>query len=331
MSSQVPAEAPPPYSQTDPHSSSNAPASQPHKTRNGIPPSSRRSMEDENRPLPDGWVRQYDAQSSHQFYVDTRANPPRSIWHHPEDDEQYLSTLPMEERERIQSLQRKPTPADLMAESSDEEDGHAHSGPSKPTAAAASSAAAAAASSGSGSGSSSSNDHPRGIHKLGRRMKDKMTSSTHEQREAERQKRAEEERRYFENHQALRQAMSRSLQTGEPQLLGKDKSGVDLIVVPPNFSGRVNGKVIDLWGGSGMYGNPYGNYYGRPMGPYARPYGYGYGGGYGVPLMGGLAGGLLVRLVSGTCSIDVHTDFGTARWCNGWHWGFRFLNLLHHG
>lgn len=45
--------------------------------KNGIPPQSRRSMEDENRELPPGWIRQYDPQEHHQFFVDTTANPPR--------------------------------------------------------------------------------------------------------------------------------------------------------------------------------------------------------------------------------------------------------------
>ena len=67
--------------------------------RNGISPAQRRSMEDEGRPLPPGWVRQYDTNESHQFFVDTTADPPRSIWQHPYDDEQYLSTLTSEERE----------------------------------------------------------------------------------------------------------------------------------------------------------------------------------------------------------------------------------------
>ena len=61
--------------------------------RNGIPMERRRSMEDEQRPLPPGWVRTFDPESHHQFFVDTKADPPRSIWTHPYDDEQFLSTL----------------------------------------------------------------------------------------------------------------------------------------------------------------------------------------------------------------------------------------------
>lgn len=38
------------------------------------------------RPLPEGWVRQLDPNTGHHFYVDTKANPPKSIWQHPYDD-----------------------------------------------------------------------------------------------------------------------------------------------------------------------------------------------------------------------------------------------------
>ncbi|KAG8995261.1 hypothetical protein FRB94_009311 [Tulasnella sp. JGI-2019a] len=49
----------------------------------------RLSMEDEHRPLPEGWIRQLDPSSAHHFYVDTTATPPRSIWVHPYDDPQW--------------------------------------------------------------------------------------------------------------------------------------------------------------------------------------------------------------------------------------------------
>ena len=92
----------------------------------GIPPNARRSMEDEARDLPPGWVRQYDTKEHHQFFVDTRAKPPRSIWHHPYDDEEYLATLTSEERERLQETHRTPSAADLEMDLTDEEDGDHH-------------------------------------------------------------------------------------------------------------------------------------------------------------------------------------------------------------
>ncbi|KAG8906614.1 hypothetical protein FRB99_006484 [Tulasnella sp. 403] len=55
-----------------------------------MPDATRISMEDEERPLPAGWIRQFDSASAHHFYVDTQSNPPRSIWVHPLDDEQYI-------------------------------------------------------------------------------------------------------------------------------------------------------------------------------------------------------------------------------------------------
>ncbi|KAL1748560.1 hypothetical protein HDZ31DRAFT_29602 [Schizophyllum fasciatum] len=42
--------------------------------------------------LPEGWTRQ--THEGHTFYVDTRANPPRSIWVHPYEDEQFLREHP---------------------------------------------------------------------------------------------------------------------------------------------------------------------------------------------------------------------------------------------
>ncbi|ESK98061.1 hypothetical protein Moror_497 [Moniliophthora roreri MCA 2997] len=61
-------------------------------------------------PLPDGWVKQTH-ESGHPYYVDTRANPPRSIWVHPYEDEQYLSEHP-EAREKVRhtSVNAPPPP-----------------------------------------------------------------------------------------------------------------------------------------------------------------------------------------------------------------------------
>ncbi|CAE6517574.1 unnamed protein product [Rhizoctonia solani] len=52
------------------------------------------SMEDESRPLPKGWVRDYDHTNKHHFYVDTTTHPPRSIWVHPFEDEQFQREHP---------------------------------------------------------------------------------------------------------------------------------------------------------------------------------------------------------------------------------------------
>ncbi|KAF8917694.1 hypothetical protein CPB85DRAFT_1431221 [Mucidula mucida] len=51
------------------------------------------------RPLPYGWVKEFD-QSGFPFYVDTHAVPPRSIWTHPHEDEQFLRDHP-DVREKV--------------------------------------------------------------------------------------------------------------------------------------------------------------------------------------------------------------------------------------
>ncbi|KAK5007008.1 hypothetical protein LTR28_005789 [Elasticomyces elasticus] len=244
------------------------------KVRNGIPTSHRRSMEDEARPLPKDWVRQYDPKEQHQFFVDATANPPRSIWHHPYDDEQYLNSLSMEERERISSLHKTPTRADIEAESTDDDaDNHVYAGK----------AAQPPTTAGAATGS-------KGKASLGRRMKDKLTGSSHEEREAARRQRAEEERRMYEVHMKFRAAMARAMETGQPQFVCKDRDGKDVFVEPPvpdNGYGYGGG-----YGAGGRGYNPYtsGTYstpnatYIRPVHPYNRPYGYGYGGGMGMPL-----------------------------------------------
>nr|POE93253.1 hypothetical protein CFP56_19265 [Quercus suber] len=297
--SNVPDEPPPSYtaatgasSTTKPTASSNhlnVPGTEPSSS--SIPPSHRRSMEDEQRPLPKGWVRTYDPTSNHQFFVNTAVDPPRSTWHHPYDDEEYLSTLSSEERERIEheSLGRghPVSKADIIAHHTDDEDEdeHAHHAmpaknaelPSRPITA---------------------GDKGKGKQTFGRKLKDRVTGTTHEERARERALRDEEERKMYEQHLRFRQAMSKAAQTGQPQLLGKDRNGKDVYVEPPAYNG-----------GAGLYGNrgygysPYGSgmyapsgRYMPPQGPYGRPYGGGFGGGYGMPLAigGGLMGGLLL-------------------------------------
>lgn len=227
-------------------------------------------MEDERRPLPKGWVRTFDPQSHHQFFVDTTADPPRSIWTHPYDDEEYLRSLSSEERERIEqeSMHRGYPPRTASSSSF-------HTPEELP---------------------------PReGKKSLGRKLKDKVTGTTHEQRVQERRMRAEQEQRAYEQHRQMRQAMARAAETGQPQYVGKDPDGKDVYVEPPSYQGGYGG-----YGGGygynpyegGVYTTPNARYI-RPSNPYSRPYGGGYGGGYGMPLALGLGGGLLGGMLLG--------------------------------
>ena len=115
-----------------------------------------------------------------------------------------------------------------------------------------------------------------GFHKFSRKLKDKVTGTTHTEREQQRARRAEQERQAYQAHLRARQALIRAMETGEPQFLCKDRQGRDIYVTPPN------GYAPQGAYGYNPYGNPYGGYnpnvrYMRPAAPYGRPYGYGYG------------------------------------------------------
>jgi hypothetical protein len=296
MMDSIPSEPPPSYDQAAASSSSAPPPRThldvPHKS--GIPPAARRSMEDESRPLPSGWIRQFDAQSGHQFFVDTTAKPPRSIWSHPYDDSTYMNSLSDAERQKILGMHRTPSKADIEAMSSDDdaEDGHHHAQHSDRFS--GNSTAGASAGAGASSQSSTYETNPSGLHKFGRKMKDKVTGSTHAERVAQRKHREEEEQRTYERHRMLRQAMQRAVETGQPQHVGKDKNGKDIYIEPPEGAqGLPQGAYGYNPYTQGPYANPNATFI-RPQYQYSRPYGGGYGGGYGLPLAGGLMGGLLL-------------------------------------
>jgi len=289
----TPSEPPPPYeAATKPGPSKFLDVPQ---ARNGITPAHRRSMEDEQRPLPNGWVRSYDKESNHQFFVDTRSDPPKSIWHHPYDDEEYLRSLSPQERENVTRLHRSVSLKDIAAESSDEEGHHSSQKPSR--GGAGSNAAGPSGTTGAAGTAAFAEEQPKGLHKFGRKMKDRVTNSTHEEREKERAQRAEEEQQAFQQHLAYRKAMSRALQTGQPQFLGKGRDGHDIYIESPNGPPIPNGARGYNPYSSGPYADPNARFV-RPNMPYNRPMGYGYGGGYGFPLaapmMGGLLGGAML-------------------------------------
>lgn len=196
--------------------------------------------------------------------------------------------------------------ADIAAESSaDESD--AGSPPQKNTHPATSTAAQSAerphpqakANPGEGGG---------GLGKLGRKMKDRWTATTHEERERARQLRAQEEQEAYRRYTDIRSAMTRAVQTGQPQLLGKNAEGQDIYIEPPSTDPYGDHVYPGPYGAGdgpyqaynpytqGPYANPNNRFvaYPRPNYPYGRPYGYGYGGGMGVPLMGGLLGGMML-------------------------------------
>ena len=291
MTDTTPSDAPPSY--TDATASGSRPAhlqvprTSTHRVRNGIPPEYRRSMEDEGRPLPQGWLRQYDDQNHHHFYVDTKRDPPRSIWQHPYDDEEYMSSLDPQERKRIQTLHKVPSQADIEAESSADDEDH-HAPPGAPPRTAGSHSIG-----GPSSGAAASTEKPT----FGRKMKDKLTGTTHQEREELRRQRAMAEQQAYERHRKLREAMVKAIQTGQPQLVGKDRDGRDVYIEPPQQPGYGYNMPQGAYGynpyQAGLYARPNARYV-RPAYPYGRPYGGGYGGGVGLPLMGGMMGGMML-------------------------------------
>ncbi|KAI0319868.1 hypothetical protein OF83DRAFT_1082009, partial [Amylostereum chailletii] len=63
-------------------------------------------MSTDEPPLPFGWIKEHDPTTDHPFYVDTKANPPRAIWVHPYEDEQYLNEHP-DVREKVGNIMKQ--------------------------------------------------------------------------------------------------------------------------------------------------------------------------------------------------------------------------------
>jgi hypothetical protein len=264
------------------------------------PVASRKSMEDEVRPLPHGWIRQWDTTEQHQYFVDTNADPPRSIWVHPMDDEETWKALPAEEKERLQALEEEMShiPASpsgkhsSTAKSDLPPEHYPQELPPRP-------GHADHAQSYQSSQQPGQSQHKKGF---GERLKNKVTGMTHEEREAERAHRAEEERQYYEMHAKFRAALQRAQMTGQPQFFAKDKDGRDIFVeppAPPGYGARGYGGGYGGYGANGYGYNPYtSGPYSNPNARYIRPnYAYGrpgYGGGLALPLAGGLLGGALL-------------------------------------
>ncbi|KAM7213753.1 hypothetical protein V8F06_010887 [Rhypophila decipiens] len=243
--------------------------------RNGIPVRTRRSMEDELRPLPDRWAREFDPATGHQFFVDTVSAPPRAIWHHPHDDNVYMSSISDAEREAINSSFPNNPHGSVPIHALD--GGQAH--------------------------------HPRCFAS---RIKDTLTRRhssesnphhTHSKIHAQQlgtiptETEQDMEREMHRQHLLLRRAMTNAMNTSEAQLLGQDDTETNVYLEPPGhmFPGVDTARVRHL--------SPYfsevfyepdpvdkSDRFPGPEGRYLRPrgemYGYGYGG-YGCGKWGG--------------------------------------------
>ncbi|KAJ4350901.1 hypothetical protein N0V85_009668, partial [Neurospora sp. IMI 360204] len=232
----------------------------------GIPTPTRLSMEDELRPLPQGWVRTYDPETNHQFFVDTKADPIRSIWHHPYDDEPFLNSLPPAERDRIEQLKHRNPGASGSGSDSHSRPGssrgHSPQPPRSPR----------------GTAQQQQHDHDEEQKTLGRKLKDALTGTTHSERVEARAAREKAEREALQQHLLLRRAMQKAMETSRPQLLGKDDNGVDLYLEPPGhmFPGVAGVKPLTPWLSEVVYERDRTNGNVRQPGPpgrYLRPEG----------------------------------------------------------
>lgn len=220
-------------------------------------------------PLPEGWIQEYDPEQKHPFWVDTTAKPPRAIWVHPYEDEQFLSDNP-DIKAKVEKLKGTP----LTDPPPYERRRHSFSGGE-----AYAPLYTDATSSGSAAVSPPIDEHheerKRGMFG---KLKDKAIG-TKEEREAHKKQKAEERARDEElRHEARRRNLEERAaymqqQGGYPPYGGNGY---------PGYSG-------------GYYGT---SQYGPPAGdPYAynsRRQRTGFGGGMALPLLGGLAGGLLL-------------------------------------
>ncbi|KAJ9104800.1 hypothetical protein QFC19_003941 [Naganishia cerealis] len=259
----------------------------------------RKSMDDEYRELPEGWVRCFDKNTNHHFYVDTRTE--RSTWLHPYDDPVYLESLPdthpanpnSEEarsaRAKHEEISRAAKQKQASSSSSGRQDVH--------------SAAQAAMAGGSSS-------QARDDRSMGGKLKDKLLGSTKEERKKAKLEQQERDRKAAEEYLARRKALMEQ-QANDPQLRMYSAS-----FTLPGLGRTDNSSTICVRRAGGYYSNPY--RYSAPMDPYrsrydvmySRPLGYGYrpgyggyyGGGYGVGMGGlgmGLGGGAMLGLGTG--------------------------------
>ncbi|KAM5531872.1 hypothetical protein V8D89_014426 [Ganoderma adspersum] len=214
--------------------------------------------------LPNGWVREVDPKTNHPFWVDTNAEPPRSIWVHPYEDARFLQEHP-DIRERLAGELRasdQPPPYTPRR--------HSFSGPPTTTGSAVPFPERENARRSSQSQPETPKPSQQRRSFFGK-LKDKAIG-TKEEREA---RHREEEQ--WQRHVA---AMRRQRQQEEMAAL-RDRSRY------PQYGSAPYG--------SGMYGQPvYAAPAGNPYGMGGRRQGGFGGGGIGLPLLAGAAGGLLL-------------------------------------
>ncbi|PAV22272.1 WW Rsp5 WWP domain containing [Pyrrhoderma noxium] len=230
-------------------------------------------IDEKDTELPDGWIKEFDRNYNAYFYVDTKASPPRSIWVHPYKDEQFLNEHP-EVRKRLEAGASPPPSYTSYS---------APSGP--PPALERRGSSTAGSSSMSQDGDTSTNSKDKGKRGFFGKIKDKAIG-TKEEREAakrEEQRVAEERRRILaaerqqrQQHMYYDQQQRYQQQGGYGQQYGVPQGGYYGGGAPAGY-------------GPGYPGQTY-----YPVQQQQQQRRSGLGGGMALPLLGGLAGGLLL-------------------------------------
>jgi len=244
-------------------------------------------MSSQELPLPYGWTQEFDPKTDHPFWVDTKADPPRAIWTHPYDDELYLQEHP-EVREKVESIANRQDSKDSPTSKPRR---HSFNGQDNATMVEEEDEA-----------TPDSSKKGKGKAKRGffGKLKDKAIG-TKEEREAHRIEQArielEKKRRYTEmiNAQRARYAQEQALYEQEYARGAPSQQRYG----PPQGDPYVYGRGPQYGGGYG-YGYGYDDYddYGGRRRRNRGGFGGG-GGGSAVPMLGALAGGLLLGDIIG--------------------------------
>lgn len=210
--------------------------------------------------------------SGHVFFVDTQANPPRSIWTHPLDDPEYVSTLPLDQQPQWAAAKTKkddPYTPTGAAGPHGEHNPHPVQGTSTQR-----------------QSHPSQPQHQQGEDKrtFGRKLKDKLTNSSHEDRVRERAAQAKAERERYEQYIKRRKALQDAVNSGQYQPRFSAPSGAYTygggyggMGYGGGYGGLGGGMGSRYGGGYDIYGSSY-DRYGYPNRRYAPGGMYGMGG-----------------------------------------------------
>ena len=188
-------------------------------SNSGLDRETLQDLDDEQRDLPEGWVRCFDPKQQHHFYVEEATK--RAIWVHPYDDPEFLQSLPDTHPANPNSKQgkaaRKQSEDELLALKKREEERKARKAAKGKGGNAEGSSAAAA-------GTSGHADHDRNWIQ---RQKDKAIGTKEEReqkKEAKRKLKAEQERKLREQQQAYLERRRKLLeqQRNDPTICKSD-------------------------------------------------------------------------------------------------------------